>query len=169
MRKKTIVTPRLTLRSFQKQDEAAAVEILRHDAVKQTYMLPDLDEGEARKLFDHFVKLSRREDRFVRAVCLDGGLIGWLNDTEISGDAIELGWVIHPDHWSRGYATEAVRAAIHALHGEGFGCVYAGAFAENAASIRVMQKAGMHLMDKTEELEYRGRLHHCVYYGAHLE
>lgn len=165
---KTVTTPRLTLRPFEKKDEAAAAQILCNDRVKQTYMLPDLDEAGAKKLFEHFVKLSRQEDRFVRAVCLEGALIGWLNDTEISGDSMELGWVIHPDFWNRGYATEAVRAAIEALHREGFGCVYAGAFAENPASIRVMQKAGMHLLDKTEDLEYRGKLHHCVYYGAQL-
>jgi len=41
----------------------------------------------------------------------------------------------------------------------------AGAFAENCASIRVMQKAGMQLMDKTELIEYRGQNRNCVYYG----
>ncbi len=25
---------------------------------------------------------------------------------------LEIGWTIHPDHWSRGYATEAGRAAV---------------------------------------------------------
>ena len=44
--------------------------------------------------------------------------------------------------------------------------VYAGAFAENPASLRVMQKAGMTLMDKTEDLEYRGKTHHCIFYAS---
>ena len=165
---KTIQTPRLTLRPFLRQDEAAAVTLLRHRQVMATYMLPDLTEEEARALFSRFVKLSRATDRFVRAVCLENRLIGWLNDTGIEGDAIELGWVIHPDHWGKGYATEAVTAAIGQLRREGFGCVYAGAFRENAASIRVMQKCGMHLLDKTEQLEYRGKTHHCIYYGISL-
>lgn len=158
----------LMLRRFEKRDEAAVIELLRHEQVKPTYMLPDMTEAEAKLMFRHFWKLSRDPERFVRAVCLEGCLIGWLNDTGISGDSIELGWVIHPAHWGRGYATEAVRSAIDLLRREGFGLVYAGAFETNAASIRVMQKCGMRLLDKTEDLDYRGKTHHCVYYGMSL-
>ena len=161
-----ITTPRLTLRPFRKGDEADTTVIMRSDRVNPTYMLPDLDEAGAKKLFARFVEMSAREDRFVAAVCLEDRVIGWLNDTEICGDFMELGWVIHPDYWGKGYATEAVRAAVKALHGEGFRCVYAGAFTENPASLRVMQKAGMTLMDKTEDLEYRGKMHHCIFYES---
>ena len=161
-----ITTPRLTLRPFRKGDEADTTVIMRSDRVNPTYMLPDLDEAGAKKLFARFVEMSAREDRFVAAVCLEDRVIGWLNDTEICGDSMELGWVIHPDYWGKGYATEAVRAAVKALHGEGFRCVYAGALTENPASLRVMQKAGMTLMDKTEDLEYRGKTHHCIFYAS---
>ena len=161
-----ITTPRLTLRPFQKGDEADTTVILRSERVNPTYMLPDLDEAGAKKLFARFVEMSAKEDRFVAAVCLEDRVIGWLNDTEICDDTMELGWVISPDHWGKGYATEAVRAAIKALHEEGFRVVYAGAFAENPASLRVMQKAGMTLMDKTEDLEYRGKTHHCIFYAS---
>ena len=161
-----ITTPRLTLRPFRKGDEADTTVIMRSDRVNLTYMLPDLDEAGAKKLFARFVEMSAREDRFVAAVCLEDRVIGWLNDTEVCGDSMELGWVIHPDYWGKGYATEAVRAAIKALHEEGFRVVYAGAFAENPASLRVMQKAGMTLMDKTEDLEYRGKTHHCIFYAS---
>ena len=161
-----ITTPRLTLRPFRKGDEADTTVIMRSDRVNPTYMLPDLDEAGAKKLFARFVEMSAREDRFVAAVCLEDRVIGWLNDTEICGDSMELGWVIHPDYWGQGDATEAVRAAVKALHGEGFRCVYAGAFTENPASLRVMQKAGMTLMDKTEDLEYRGKTHHCIFYAS---
>ena len=133
---KTIQTFRLTLRPFLRQDEAAAVALLRHRQVMATYILPDLTEEEARALFSRFVKLSRAADRFVRAVCLENKLIGWLNDTGIEGDAIELGWVIHPDHWGKGYATEAVTAAIGQLRREGFGCVFgAVVIYDNAPSV----------------------------------
>ena len=158
----------LTLRPFEKRDEAAAVAILRHERVKPTYMLPDMTEQEARTMFDHLCKLSHRDDRFVRGVYLDDTLIGWINDTQLADTEIELGWVIAPEHWNCGYATRAVGMALELLREAGFGLVYAGAFAENIASIRVMQKAGMHLLDKTEQLEYRGQTHHCVYYGIYL-
>lgn len=161
-----IKTARLSLHKLGKADEAAACEILRSERVKPTYMLPDLDEKGAKKLFARFLQISKSEERLLLGVYLEGTLIGWLNDTEVCGDTVELGWVIHPDFWGRGYATEAVRAALGALHEEGFRVVCAGAFEENKASIRVMQKAGMALQDKTEDLEYRGKVHHCVYYAS---
>ena len=43
--------------------------------------------------------------------------------------------------------------------------VRCGAFPENTASIRVMEKAGMVREDFTEDIEYRGIMHHCVYYS----
>ncbi len=166
---KPIVTARLSLHALSRADEAAVVELLRSDRVKPTYMLPDLDEAGAKKLFGRFLQLSKSRERLLLGVYLKEKLIGWLNDTEICDDSMELGWVIHPEHWGQGYATEAVRAAIKALHEEGFRCIYAGAFSENKASIRVMQKAGMRLIDKTEQLEYRGKTHHCVYYATRLQ
>ena len=42
--------------------------------------------------------------------------------------------------------------------------IIAGAFDDNIASLRVMQKCGMILMDKTEEIEYCDRVHRCIYY-----
>ena len=164
----TIVTTRLSLHVLRRADEAAVCEILQSERVKPTYMLPDLDEQGAKKLFARFLQISASGERLLLGVYLEETLIGWLNDTEVCDDTLELGWVIHPDFWGRGYATEAVRAAIRALHEEGFRVVYAGAFAENKASIRVMQKCGMHLLEKTEQLEYRGALHDCVYYGITL-
>ena len=60
-----ITTPRLTLRPFRKGDEADTTVIMRSDRVNPTYMLPDLDEAGAKKLFARFVEMSAREDRFV--------------------------------------------------------------------------------------------------------
>ena len=44
----TIKTPRLPLDIITDVDEAELTEIFRHDKVKATYMLPDLDDGSAR-------------------------------------------------------------------------------------------------------------------------
>ena len=168
MTQKEIPTPRLLLRPLQKGDEAAVMQLLRCDAVKATYMIPDLTEAEAKALFARYYQLSKGKERFLRAISSEGRFIGWIHDTEICDTAMELGWALLPSDWGRGYATEAVKAAIGALQAVGFGCVYAGAFAENKASLRVMQKAGMHLMDKTEQLEYRGKCHTCLYYEIYL-
>jgi RimJ/RimL family protein N-acetyltransferase len=93
-------------------------------------------------------------------------MVGFINDPEILDGTIELGWVVDPEYHNRGYATEAVTHAIKDLFTRGFDVVTAGAFEENPASIRVMQKSGMTLQDKTEELQYRGKTHHCIFYAS---
>ena len=148
----------------------AAIRIFINDEVKQTYMLPVFPDREAaQKLFDRLRQLSLEKDRFVYGIYHGDALVGFLNDVVRKDTTIELGYVIHPDHKSRGYATEALCAAIEELFRIGYDVVKTGAFQENAASIRVMQKSGMTLTNETEELEYRGKIHTCVYYEMKKE
>ena len=46
----------------------------------------------------------------------------------------------------------------------GIKTVQAGHFENNPASGRVMQKAGMHKIEKTETIVYRNEEHQCVFY-----
>ena len=78
---------------------------------------------------------------------------------------MEVGYLIHPEYHGKGYMTEALIAFIQDLFSLGLEEVIAGAFEENPASLRVMQKAGMTLLDKSDELEYRGKVHRCIYYS----
>ncbi|UBH25010.1 GNAT family N-acetyltransferase [Micrococcus porci] len=56
----------------------------------------------------------------------------------------ELGWTVAPEHAGRGYATEIGRALLDlAFRGLGVRRVEAGAFADNAPSLRVMAKIGL--------------------------
>ena len=157
-------TDRLLLRPFADRDLDDAVAIFTDACVKQTYMLPDFaDAGQAARLFRHMQALSRCEDRFVRAICLDDRMIGFINDVAIDGSELELGYVIHPTHQGCGYATEALSAAIGCLFAAGYTRVTAGYFAENAASRRVMEKCGMQPLSRSEEVLYRGAVHTCHY------
>jgi ribosomal-protein-alanine N-acetyltransferase len=57
---------------------------------------------------------------------------------------LQLLYGFHPNHWSRGFATEAARAMIRfGFEQLGFDFVVASADAPNSASLRVMEKAGM--------------------------
>ena len=166
---KFIHTPRLTLGPLREQDQATLVALFRHDAVKETYMVPDpLDDALADRLFARMMALSHDDTRYVFGIFLDGALIGVLNDTEIEGGTIEMGYALHPDHWNRGYMSEAFAAVIDHLRTRGFATVTAGAFEKNASSLRVMQKCGMTRLDKTDEIEYRGEKHTCIYFGVDL-
>ena len=160
---------RVKLRPFEEQDAPAAIRIFRDDTVKKTYMFPDLTEETARKLFDRMLEISHMDDRFIRGIYLQNELIGFINDPEITDDTIELGWVVHPDYHNRGYATEVVCLAIEELFSKGFQEITAGAFEENPASLRVMEKSGMHKIEKTEEIDYRGKVHHCIFYAIRRE
>ena len=157
---------RIILRPIRESDRQEMHEMLTDSQIKKTYMLPDFEnEEQVEKLFLRFVELSENAARFVAGIDLDGRLVGFLNDVGIEDGKIELGYVVHPDYWGRGYCTEGLKQAMEMLFAKGFREVVCGAFSENAASIRVMEKAGMEKLDITESIEYRGKVHNCVYYS----
>lgn len=156
----------MIIRPLTPSDEAPMLTLLTNNQIKQTYMLPDFAKKEdAIPLFRRLVTLSHDNTHFVRVMDADGTLVGFLNDVEINNDSIELGYVVHPDHWGKGHATAALKLAIDQLFYQGYTEITAGAFAENPASLRVMEKAGMKRIGKTDEIEYRGKIHRCVYYS----
>ena len=55
----------------------------------------------------------------------------------------EIGYELHPDYWGRGYATEAVRAAVAYGFENALYRIEARIFADNEASIRVAQRVGL--------------------------
>ena len=164
-----IETERLVLKSISENDQKAMIDILVNNQVKETYMIPGFkDEQEAIKLFNRFKELSLSPNRYVFGIYKDDYLIGFLNDVEIKDDFVEMGYVIHPAYHNQGYATEAFKAVIAHLFEVGFKEVVAGAFESNEASIRVMIKCGMNKQDNYDEIEYRGKIHHCVYYSIKI-
>lgn len=63
---------------------------------------------------------------------------------QAKGVEAELGWVLSPDHSGRGYATEAVLAAMSICFDRlGLRRVVANCFADNEASWRLMERIGM--------------------------
>ena len=67
----------------------------------------------------------------------------------------ELGYVLSREHWGRGLMPEAVRAVIRFGFGRmGLNRVQARCIAENVASARVMEKAGMAYEGTLRESEF---------------
>ena len=58
------------------------------------------------------------------------------------GDGLELGYWVARDHWGRGYATEAGRAALEVARALGHRRIDAGHYLDNPASGRVLRKLG---------------------------
>lgn len=60
----------------------------------------------------------------------------------VDPEAIEVGVVVHPDHWGRGFAVEAGLAAVRDLFERvGLDRVYAGVDPANTRSLRALAKA----------------------------
>lgn len=164
------MTNRLEVQPMALADKEDILDLLTDETVGKTYMLPQYkSREEAEPLFLRLVQMSQDEGRYVAGVYLEGRLIGMMNETEIKNKQIEMGYAYLPAYYNRGYATEAFTGAIRYLLDHGFETVLAGAFAENPASLRVMEKCGMTRQDYTDEIEYRGITHTCIYYVAEKE
>ena len=160
-----IHTGRLCLQAMTDCDKDDVIDLLTDEEVTRTFMVPQFrSRDEALPLFGRLKELSCAQDRFVYGIYLADRLIGFLNDVEITGDDVELGYVIHPSRKNRGYAAEVLGKAIEVLFELGYSRVKTGAFEENGASMRVMEKCGMTRTGETEVLEYRGIVHRCILY-----
>lgn len=165
-----ITTNRLILRPYKESDREQVIWILRNGEISKTFMLPEFeDDAAAERLFRKILIYSHQEDHFERAICLEDRVIGFLNDVEIKDGTVELGYVIHPDYQNRGYATEALTASIQELFRQGYSRIRTGHFEENPASRRVMEKSGMHPISRVDTIEYRGKLHKCLYFEIERE
>ena len=166
----TIKTERLTMTSIAEESVNDMCEIFASKEVSLTYMLPVFNNREdMENLFNRLVTLSNDRGRFVYGIYLDDKLIGFVNDVEMTKSDIELGYVINPNFKGNGYATEVLIASINALLDMGFKIVKTGAFLENKASFRVMEKAGMTKIDYEDEVSCNGLLHKCAYYQMKVD
>ena len=162
-----VTTKDLHLGPIRQQDIPALAALFMDEVVKQTYMVPDFaDLSAAEALAERIMALSQDPSRYVAGIFLEDRCIGLLNETERQEGSIEVGYALLPAFHNRGYCTQALKGVIDFLFSEGYSQVLAGAFETNAPSIRVMEKSGMKLLDKQDEVTYRGKTHRCVYYHA---
>lgn len=159
-------TQRLVLAPLAPQDKEALLAILSDDTVGKTYLVPDIST-QARKeaLATRLTALSRDGGFFMRGIYLQGALIGIIHQTHVENGEVEVGYALSTAATGNGYATEALAAAIDLLFKAGYRVVRAGAFEDNAASMRVMEKCGMTPTGQTEPIDYRGKTHICRYFA----
>lgn len=143
-----MTTERLVLRPFVETDEDAMLAVFA-DAEALRYWGPPLDRAGVR------ARTERNRERlaadgFARwaVVARDTSeLVGdaGLSRTEVAGvEEVELGWVIRPDRWGNGYATEAAAAWLDRAFGPlGLDRVVSMIRRENVASRRVAERLGM--------------------------
>jgi len=151
-------TPRLVIREFAEGDWPAVHEYASDpEVVKYTEWGPNT-EAESRAHQERVAEERKTDPRaqYSLAVTLkDGGkVIGGcrLGIGSMESRRADLGYVFNRRHWDQGYATETVRALL----GFGFGALkmhrmWATCHAENKASARVLEKAGMRYEGRMRE------------------
>lgn len=146
-----IETERLILRSYRETDLDALAELLSNPDVMQYLFEGPMGRDEVAKTLRHRIPMQRIEkegDRLALGVTRreSDALIGTVNLTLRSKDHRqgEVGYVFHPRHQGKGFATEAIRAIISAGFEEiGMHRVYGRCDARNIASAKLMERLGM--------------------------
>jgi RimJ/RimL family protein N-acetyltransferase len=144
---------RCTLRTFQPADaEVLAVHADNHaiwrnlrDRFPRPFVRADA-EG-------YIARVARQSPPTSFAIDVDGLAVGSVSlhvGTDVERLSAEIGYWLGEPYWGRGITSDAVRAATQYAFGElALARVFAVPFARNAASARVLEKAGY---------QYEGRL-----------
>jgi len=157
-RASTLESARLTLRPFLPADIAPLYAIQRdREAMQYTWSSPGLAASE-RHLRAH---AEQRERHGVAPWTVveraSGDVIGWGGlsvDPDEPEWGVEVVYFVRRDHWGRGIASEIVEAALdHGFAGMELEAIGAFARPANAASLRVLEKAGFQLLSYVERLE----------------
>ncbi len=86
----------------------------------------------------------------------DGAILGGVGLHEGDG-AAEVGYWIAPEHWGKGYATEALGGLLSLAGMLGHRQIRARHASDNPASGRVLRKAGFHPTGRTGTMDSLGR------------
>lgn len=146
-----LTTERLRLRPFTRGDvDAVFAYRSREDVAQYLFDAPLSREECALAIQQRTLQLAldQDDDRIILAVETreDNVLVGEVSLILRSLEARqgELGWVFHPDHQGRGYATEASAHLLElAFGGADLHRVYARCDARNDGSWRLMERLGM--------------------------
>ena len=172
-----LLTPRLILRDFVEGD-LPNVHAFRSDPEVARFIDDLLPEslGQSRSWLDAVIYHNRKRPREAYNLAIvhatEGPVIGWIGigGSERYPEPGELGfgYMLNRAWWGRGYATEAVRAIVdlgfRVLGGQR---ISAWCHAENLASARVLEKAGLSFQRRYEHVEPKSRQTvDCVEYAV---
>jgi RimJ/RimL family protein N-acetyltransferase len=145
----TVETERLILRPLRIDDLAAYTAMLQTPQVRASLHLPD-DIGEERAFEQMEMWLGQWQLRNTGQWALEekatgtfAGRAGSHWPQRPGWPGIEIGWTLHPDHWGKGYASEAGAAARdYAFANHGVDAIYSVILDENTRSQGVAKRLG---------------------------
>ena len=166
-------TPRLILREFELDDWPAVLAYQSDPRYLRLYAWTARTAADVRAFVAGFVASQAAEPRLTYQLAItlrDGGkLVGncGIRLAEPGARTGDLGYELSPEHWGRGYATEAARAMAEFAFVElRLHRVWAESVPENSASRRVMEKLGMRCEGRLQHTRwYKGRWWDTLVYG----
>jgi RimJ/RimL family protein N-acetyltransferase len=130
-------------------------EIAYSDAARITHLAGDWDVARMTARIPYPYTLTQAHqwigsiggDEFVRAIELNGELIGAVGYVRGNNGSAEIGYWIGKPWWGNGYAFEAAEALVnHCFENEGFERLTCCHFTDNFASQRIIKKLGFRLV-----------------------
>jgi RimJ/RimL family protein N-acetyltransferase len=162
----TLKTSRLILRPQQEADTTALFAILSDERAMRFWNRPTID-----RLAVVQGLVREQQDAMEGGLCCywtlleDGEAIGSVDLSLIGDGSAELGFLLRPDHWGRGLASEAVRAVIaHGFGQLGLARLAAAVQTANLAAARVLEKNGFNRIDARSVRLADGRNKDCTFY-----
>jgi ribosomal-protein-alanine N-acetyltransferase len=157
-----IETPRLIIRNFRPDEEAAYLELFGDTRVN--LHLPKRTQEENRKIFQDTIKEDAEGAIFTKWAIVnkaDNDFIGMCLLRTYNGedDKLEAGYALHMKYWGQGIATEATKALVNYAAGyPDITAIVAVTTATNIPSGIVLEKAGLvkqgNIVRNNEELTF---------------
>lgn len=169
---KSLVTDRLLLRRLELEDADRVEELASdYELAKTTLTVPH--PYPAGSAADFIPSMWAAEDKGLVVFAIvekeSGSLIGIINIKQtLAYKRGELGYWVGRPYWGKGYGTEAARMVVaYGFEELGLNKVFAGAFADNPGSWRIMEKVGMKHEGTWRQHAMRdGRFVDLAYYGV---
>lgn len=126
------------MRRARRDDAPAMHRIMRNPAAMRYWSTPPHAElAETERWIASMIEVDPAEsDDFI--LTLDGALIGKLGAWKLP----EVGFLVDPAHWGRGYAIEAMTAFVDRRRSLGSSELTADVDPRNLASLRLLERAG---------------------------
>ena len=161
----TLKDKNITLDKITLDDTNDYYLIASNKNITTSFMLDEVENlEEARSAIEEVINNYSDKEYYYFAIRLDKKLIGVMKTYE--SDYLELGYAINEEYWNKGYATIALNLVTnYFLKMDRIKKIILGAFSDNYASIRVMEKCGYSFLGiKKDEFYYKGKSRDICYF-----